>query len=70
MTKKDQDTVSDELLSRKQAAAYLGFSVQTLAVWACYCPQRLPHFKLGHLARYRKRDLDEFIERMAVKEVA
>ena len=52
-----------DLLSRKQAAAYLGLSEQTLAIWKCTGRYNLPYVKLGRLVKYRKADLDAFIER-------
>ena len=50
-----------ELLSRREAAAYLGVAEQTLAIWKCTKRQQLPFVKIGKLVKYRKQDLDEFI---------
>lgn len=52
-----------ELLSRKEAAAYLGIAEQTLAIWKCTNRYDLPCAKIGRLVRYRKSDLDAFIAR-------
>lgn len=49
------------LLSRKQAAEYLGISEGTLAVWACTGRYNLPVVKVGRLSKYRLADLDAFI---------
>lgn len=49
------------LLTRREAAAYLGVAEQTLAVWKCTCRRSLPFVKIGRLVRYRKADLDAFI---------
>lgn len=49
------------LLSRKQAAEYLGVSVGTLAVWACIGRYNLPMVKVGRLVKYRLVDLEAFI---------
>ena len=49
------------LLSRKEAAEYLGVTVHTLAVWKCTGRYNLPCVKIGKLAKYRKEDLDDFI---------
>ena len=50
------------LLTRREAAQYLGVSASTLAVWACNHRYGLPYVKLGsRLVRYRKEDLDSFI---------
>lgn len=52
-----------ELLSRKEAAVYLGIAEQTLAIWHCTKRYDLPCAKIGRLVRYRKSDLDAFIAR-------
>lgn len=49
------------LLTRREAAAYLGVAEQTLAVWKCTGRRSLPFVKIGRLVRYRKDDLDAFI---------
>lgn len=49
------------LLSRPQAAEYLGIEPQTLAVWACTGRYDLPYVKVGRSVRYRIADLDRFI---------
>jgi len=54
------------LLTREQAAEYLGIAAQTLAVWATTGRYDLPFIKVGRCARYRKADLDKFIERRTV----
>lgn len=53
--------VRSELLSRREAAAYLGVAEQTLAVWKCTKRYDLPYVKIGKLVKYRLADLDEFI---------
>ena len=55
-----------ELLTRVQAAEYLGIRPQTLAVWASKGRHNLPRVMVGRLAKYRKSDLDKFIERRTV----
>ena len=47
-----------KLLTRQQAAAYLGVKPQTLSVWACTKRYGLPFIKVGRLVRYRVSDLD------------
>lgn len=56
----------DILLSREEAAQYLGFSSKTLAVWASTGRYGLPMVKIGRLVKYRKSALDEFINRYSV----
>jgi hypothetical protein len=53
---------SSPLLSRKEAATYLGLSERTLAVWACTGRYNLEMVKIGRLAKYRKSSLDLFIQ--------
>lgn len=50
-----------ELLSRREAAAYLGVAEQTLAIWKCTKRQELPYVKIGKLVKYRRSDLDDSI---------
>ena len=55
-----------ELLSREQAASYLGVRPNTLAVWASTGRYDLPMVKIGRCAKYLRSDLDSFIERNTV----
>jgi excisionase family DNA binding protein len=52
-----------QLMSRAEAASYLGVTVQTLAIWACTGRYSLPYIKIGRLVKYSKSDLDAFIEK-------
>ena len=52
-----------KLMSRKEAAAYLGVTPHTLAVWQCKERYSLPCIKIGRLAKYDLDHLDEFIRR-------
>ena len=61
MNPNSQPPVSD-LMSRKEAAAYLGVAERTLAIWKCTGRYSLPVVKIGRLAKYRRSDLDEFIK--------
>ncbi|PWF44021.1 helix-turn-helix domain-containing protein [Massilia glaciei] len=49
------------LLSRKDAAHYLGLAPQTLAQWVVSRRHQLPYVSIGRKAMYRKADLDAFI---------
>lgn len=49
------------LLSRTEAAAYLGVKPQTLAVWFSTKRYPLPLVKVGRYVKYRLSDLDAFI---------
>lgn len=55
-----------DLLTRREAAAYLGVTPETLAVWASTRRYPLRFVKIGRLAKYRKSDLDTFIKSRTV----
>ena len=57
--------VSD-LMTRDEAAQYLGVSAKTLATWACTKRYILPMVKIGRAVKYRAADLDRFIEARTV----
>ena len=50
-----------EVLNTTEAAEYLGFQPQTLAIWRTTGRYGLPFLKLGRLVRYRKSDLDAWL---------
>jgi len=53
----------EPLMTRKQAARYLGTTARTLAVWDCTKRYNLRPLKLGRRSvRYRRSDLDRFLE--------
>ena len=56
-----QGQTPTQLLSRKQAAEYLGVKENTLAIWACNKRYSLPVIKVGRLCKYRVSDLDNFL---------
>ncbi len=49
--------------SREEASAYLGLGISTLAAWASNGKQDLPYTKMGRMVRYRKEDLDAFMDK-------
>ena len=51
-----------ELLTREEAAAYLGVKPQTLAVWHTTRRHKIPLIKVGSKVRYRRADLDAWLE--------
>ncbi len=57
----------EQLLDRKTAARYLRVSPGTLAVWDCTKRYDLRPLKVGRAVRYRRSDLDNFIERRLVR---
>ena len=58
-----EQTNQPNLMSRTEAANYLGLAPHTLAVWESTSRYSLPCVKIGRLAKYRKEDLDDFIQR-------
>jgi len=52
---------SDNLLTRQQAAEYLGLRRQTLAAWASTGRYGLPFIRVGRKVRYRQSDLDRWL---------
>jgi len=64
MDRNDKHGVGVErgLLSRAEAAAYLGVASQTLANWFSTKRYPLPAIKIGRRVKYRRRDLDKFID--------
>ncbi len=50
------------LMNRQEAAQYLGVSPSTLANWACTQKYKIKSFRVGRSIRYRKRDLDDFVQ--------
>jgi excisionase family DNA binding protein len=57
---------SSYLLSRQEAAKYLGITPRTLAVWACVKRYNLPYVKMSRLFKYRRSVLDDFVERRTI----
>ena len=64
--KMSQENYDNRLLSRKEAAALLGVTAVTLAIWKSTKRHYLPVVKVGRLARYRYSDLLDFIDRNTV----
>jgi excisionase family DNA binding protein len=55
-----------ELVSRKEAADILNVQPQTLAKWGSTQRYDLPYIKVGKAVRYRRTDLQKFMERHTV----
>lgn len=56
----------NNLLTRKEAADFLGCKEITLATWKSVNRYSLPVVKVGRLAKYRYSDLIKFIDRRTV----
>ncbi len=53
---------SDPLFTSPEAAAYIGVSENTLSVWRCVGRYAIPFIKVGRLVRYRRSDLEAWLE--------
>ena len=56
----------NRLMTRKEAADYLGVKARTLEIWASTGRHRIPYVRIGREVRYRKSDLDKVIDRLMV----
>ena len=56
------------LLTRQEAAEYLGVKPQTLATWQLTRRYHLPVVKVGRSARYRLQDLERWLQSRTVGE--
>lgn len=54
---------SKELLDDKSAAALLNVTTGTLSVWRCTGRYNLPFLKIGSKVRYRRNDLETWLEK-------
>jgi excisionase family DNA binding protein len=59
-------SIEKELLSRREAAEFLGLAEQTLAGWASNGKYNLPFVKVGPTVRYRLSDLRRWCEQHLV----
>ncbi|MGZ6488335.1 MAG: helix-turn-helix domain-containing protein [Pseudobdellovibrio sp.] len=60
----------DPLFTPIQAAEYLSVSPGTLAVWRCTKRYPLAFIKVGRLVKYRKSELDRFLDARSIGDVA
>ena len=59
-----------QLLTRREAAEYLGVRPETLAVWHCTRRYNLPVVKVGRSVRYRLADLEAWLAARTIGAVA
>ncbi len=50
-----------ELFNVEQAAKFIGVTSHTLDVWRCTKRHSIPYLKIGRLVKYRKSDLEEWL---------
>jgi len=54
---------SNHLLTPPEAAAHIGVTENTLSVWRCVGRYEIPFVKVGRLVRYKRTDLEAWIEK-------
>lgn len=59
-------TSTSELVTPKTLASELGISEQTLSNWRATRRYELPFIKCGRLVRYRRSDVDQFLQSRTV----
>ncbi len=55
-------TNNDPLFSNIEAAEYIGVKPSSLEVWRCTKRYAIPYIKCGRLVRYRRSDLEQWLE--------
>jgi excisionase family DNA binding protein len=63
----ERQSGNSDLLTRREAAEYLGVAPGTLAIWKSAERYDLPVIKVGRLVRYRRVDLDNFLRNRTVE---
>jgi len=61
--------LNSELLNEQQAAEFLGVVPGTLSVWRSTKRYAIPFIKCGRLVRYRRADLEKWLESRTVSPV-
>jgi excisionase family DNA binding protein len=56
-----QEQRADDLLCTKEAADVLKISKVTMEIWRCTRRQNIPYIKIGRAVRYRRGDLENWI---------
>lgn len=58
--------LNPDLFNNEEAAEFIGVKPQTLAVWRMSGKYSLPYTKVGKLIRYRRKDLEAWLESRSV----
>jgi excisionase family DNA binding protein len=61
-TTMSQDTAAKALLTTLEAAAIIGCTPDTLTTWRCTRAVKVPYVKIGRLVRYRRSDIDAYLD--------
>ena len=59
------DSGLSQVMGNDEAADYVGCEPGTLRVWVS--KRVVPHLKIGRLVRFRRKDLDKWLDRQLVK---
>lgn len=59
-------TLPSPLVNEKVASEILGVTMGTLQVWRCTRRYPLPYTKIGRAVRYRREDIEQFIQSRTV----
>lgn len=59
-------TCQSDLLTTQEAAKFLGMSPGSLEVWRSEKRYSIPYVKVGRLVRYRRSDLEAWLESRTV----
>lgn len=65
MIEQQKFNIADRTWNFDEAAEYIGCTSGTLKVWVS--KRRVPFLKVGRLTRFRKSDLDVFLQRKLVE---
>ena len=57
---------NDRLLTPVETAELLGLKPSTLAVWRCNKSENLLYIKIGNAVRYKRSDVEKFIEEKTI----
>lgn len=57
-----QGAAPKTLLNTPEAAAIIGCTPDTLTTWRCTRAVKVPYVKIGRLVRYRRSDIDAYLD--------
>ena len=55
--------MENDLLDSAETSQLINVSQGTLAVWRSTCRYNLPYIKVGRLVRYRRSDIEDWLDR-------
>ncbi len=61
MAAKKSKDIDFPLITRKEAAEYLGIPITTLDVWRSRGSPAIPFVQMGRLIKYSRRDLERWV---------